>query len=340
MIHRPNLILRPHRELILPPMGVGYRGYVTVELIDAATQRVKQKLHFRNLIMNAGVDFLFTSGTLGTLVSYCGVGTGSTAVSASQTGLATEISPASSNRTNDNGGISVTTGYDTSNPAADFVWSKRTFLFSTSQGNGNLTEIGLFSAVTAGTMWMRQLLKDGTGTPTTITKTSAEQLRITYELRCYPPVDDTTGTLDLSGTGYDWIRRTINVGSGLTWGNMVRYDSSAAYWQSKHNGNYMGTAESSSQGSRTGGWGGGFDINSSDTETSYVSGNFYRDTAITFNSTKANYTTGIGKIGGLNPVSNNQFVYMFEYVFTPTKIPKDNLKQLVINQRETIVPNV
>src|SRR5690606_32618213 len=64
-------------------------------------------------------------------------------------------------------------------------WRRRTRVFTTSQANDNLTEVGVFQSSSSGTMFARQLLLDESGEPTTIVKTSEYELRIIYEFRIY-----------------------------------------------------------------------------------------------------------------------------------------------------------
>jgi hypothetical protein len=113
-------------------------------------------------------------------LGYFAVGQGTVAEAATDTTLGSELA-----RTNNNGGVADISSY-TGTSYSSFI---RTRIFTQAQANGNLTEIGIFNASSGGSMYCRQLIKDETGTPTTITKTSEFELRVSYELRWYLPTD-------------------------------------------------------------------------------------------------------------------------------------------------------
>src|SRR5690606_7534789 len=87
------------------------------------------------------------------------------------------------------------------------------------QANGNLAELGFFSAADGGTMWNRQLFRDELGNPTAITKTSEDQLRVTYEYRVYPPWDDLVQEIEVNGVPVEVVNRPQQVASASEWGS-------------------------------------------------------------------------------------------------------------------------
>ena len=114
-------------------------------------------------------------------------------------------------------------------PLDTLYWFKRFVrLFFESEANGNLTELGWFDQAAGGTMTVRSLFKDNGGSPIVITKTSADQLRIIYELRVYPPVGINpplgnpnskidSGTVILGPTTHSWTGSTLAAHSSI-WG--------------------------------------------------------------------------------------------------------------------------
>ena len=74
--------------------------------------------------------------------------------------------------------------------------------FDYAQANGNLTEFGGAYQSTAG-LCTRSLFKDGLGNPITITKTSSEQLVITYDIEftCSPTVSTAATPITITGIG-------------------------------------------------------------------------------------------------------------------------------------------
>jgi hypothetical protein len=169
-------------------------GFITMELVRKDSGLIARRLRFRNLITDAGLNAM--AGTLiANLTTYCGVGTGTSTPTTSQTQLDNQLI-----RTNSAGGFSENRGVD---GGLAFTWWQRTRVFTTEQANGNLTEIGFFSAASGGTMFARQLIKDENGDPTAITKTDEYELRVTYEVRWYIPAEDEYSAM------VDGVSRTI-----------------------------------------------------------------------------------------------------------------------------------
>lgn len=304
----------------LPEIKIGLEGWFTIELIDAKTQRVKRRLRFRNLITDAGLDALGGASTLSSLLTngWIAVGTDSTAPANGDTTLGAEVSPSSTNRTDANGGFFASTSYT---PGPPDYWSYfRTWLLTETQGNGNLTEVGIFSANTTGTMFTRQLLKDSGGTPTTITKTSSDQLRINYELRMSIPQSDATSTVTISGTSYDITIRPLGASSTNHWGDFV----ANSWWQGGRNGKAW---ETNTLVNRTSDDFGSSGVNQDSVAyAAYTNGNKFRDVTIKWEPGSANFATGIGGIAFMD-ISNGG--YLFQSVFSP-KFAKDATKRLTL----------
>jgi len=204
-------------------------GIFTVELIEAATGRVKQRLEFPNLITDAGLNAIVgQADTAVALFIFLGVGTDSTAPVVGDTTLGSEV-----DRTSSNGGFADTTGFVTGSDIFDapFYFKKRTRLFLEGEGNGNLTELAWFKSAAASTMIVRSLFKDSGGTPITVTKTSSDQLKITHELRSYIPIGTNpaglrsgsfspidSGTVVLGSTTHSWTSSALLLSSFNAWG--------------------------------------------------------------------------------------------------------------------------
>ena len=291
----PNDIPPPHlmlkrktrldivREIELPTVGIG--GHIhSIELIDAASGLIVQKLGpFPNLITNVGLDMFATHvahftdyrgfgawGQPNTSGLYMGLGTGSTAPANTDSTLVSELADPTTNRSRANNSIAITTGYVAGPP--DYHWMRRTYFFTESQGNGNLTEVGLFNALTGGSMMIRQLLKDGGGVPTTVVKTAAQQLRVVWEGRMYPPtadIDQPAENVDLYTvpTAHDIKIRPANANSAGHWGLF-----SWPRWNL-----IEGRAFTGAIGVRTGAPSGTQTIGSSGGQNAYVAANYYRD---------------------------------------------------------------
>lgn len=189
----------------VPTTGIG--GVFHVELRCAKSGLIKQSFSMPNIITTTGLnEFLGgSSSTLDTLLSHAGVGTDSAAPAIGDTALGAQVG----GRVTATGGVPDETGTVTASP--EYVWQKKTRQWATGEGNGNLTEIGFFAASTGGVMWCRALFRDSGGTAVTVTKTSSDILRVTYEVRVYPALGDATQTaLAISGTNYDFTWRPVS----------------------------------------------------------------------------------------------------------------------------------
>lgn len=158
---------------------------------------------FRNLITNGGLDRM---GGNADYLTWCQVGSGSTAPSAGDSNLVSRVAGSSTLQ-------STLSGVQPSAPY--FTWRRNTKRFATGVAAGNLAEVGMGWLSTGG-LFSRALILDALGTPTTITILADESLDVTYELRAYPKVTDSTGTIVATGNiggSYDFIMRAANVTS-------------------------------------------------------------------------------------------------------------------------------
>lgn len=138
---------------------VSVRGDVHIVLRDERG-RIKAERRFQNLIVNGGKNLLAqVLGAGGTKPSHLAIGTGTTAVSATQTALVSEI------------GTRVAVSH--SNPSGS-VW-RMVGTFGPGNGTGAITEAGLFNASSGGTMFARQVFA-------VINKDSNDSLEITWEV--------------------------------------------------------------------------------------------------------------------------------------------------------------
>ena len=312
----------------------GLSGYFTVELIEAATGRVKQRLQFKNLIVDAALDALNNTTINTFLAGFMAVGTGAVAPANANVALGAEIAPSSSNRTNSNGGIAEVFG---AGPANAYWFRKLTFNFVETQGNGNLTEIGLFTAVSGGTLFCRQLLKDGAGVPTVVVKTALDQLRVTYEIRFYSPTPDVTvNPLAISGTNYSITTRAIHISDNRSWGHdggafsvFVGFKGDNANSTIAWNAIDTNTLAASSGANPAAG---SATVPTSVAKSVYANGNFWLDYTIIWDPGIANPVGGIGGVimtAELNGNTTSVTKCQFQMAFTP-KLPKDNTKRLTL----------
>src|SRR5690606_12005725 len=262
-------------------------GYFTVELIHARTGLVKRRLHFRNLITNAGLDALAGGAAISDLINYLAVGTGSSEPSYTDTALNAEVA-----RTNSDGGFGDSDAMVGSGNLVEYWRRIRTRVFTQDQANGNLAELGFFSAASGGTMWNRQLFRDELGQPTTITKTSEDQLRVTYEYRVYPPWDDLVQEIEVNGVPTEVVNRPQLVSSSNTWGSSNF--RSALRGLGGVGASRVQAYETDTLPARNGSPSGTEVAASSHEVQSYTQGTWYREREARWEPSVANFATGIG----------------------------------------------
>jgi len=182
------------RDRFAPPtkMGARVEGRIHYQLIGR-DGKVKQEGEMHNLVLDQGLDYVASFGLSIPVFAYCAVGTGSTAPAVTDTGLVAEISR-----------VNTTYQGDSRNMVSNGVYDvTRYFEFTYGAANGNLTEFGMSPNSAAGTnLFSRALFVDGGGTPTPITKTSAEKLRIAYTLTVtLTPTVMTAGSFTITNIG-------------------------------------------------------------------------------------------------------------------------------------------
>ena len=169
-----------------------------------------------------------------------------------------------------------------------------------------------------------------TGTPTEITKTSSDQLWITYQVRVYIPTVDVDSVVTISGVDYDVTTRPLNTSNISGWGGFITVGPVGGWFAGSKESNVLLTRTSEANPSGSGYAGDG-------TLTSYVSGNYYLENKGVWAVDAANYTTGIGTIFTCSGASSGSGtgVMMFQHCFVTDKIPKTNTKTLTLFTRKS-----
>lgn len=327
MIHvvrnRDLIIPRWRRPDLTVPMRI--EGYVkSVELIHAKTGIILRKLGpFPNLIVDAGLNGLGNGNKVDALVAYLAVGTDNTAPAVSQTALGSQLGT----RTNYNGAIGDVVS---SGPAYAYWELVRTRVFLEAEANGNLTELGMFQSASAGTMWCRQLFLDDLDAPTTITKTSAEQLRVAYGWRVYVPTSETQNIFDIDSVSTTCQSRALRINDSDSWGTNG-YVKHLGGWSTDDRTTHA--FETNVFPATTGGTFAGSAVAASSVSiVAYGSGDFYRDMDIVWEPGIANFATGIGAVDlpKVGPFSGGDV--SLGTTFTP-KVDKDNTERFTFRAR-------
>lgn len=191
----PRLVVR---ERIPPPAKVGMTlepqtmHWQIVGPDGRVVREADQACH--NLVLDNAKELVATLG-LFEQSEWAVVGTGSTAPSPSQTGLVNERA-----RTNQTGGPT-----DSTTEVSTGVWEiTRYRQFTAAQvGGQNLTEWGFSGSGTAGNNLMsRELFRDGSNNPVTLTLDADQQLRLIYKVRVtVGPTTPQAASINITGIG-------------------------------------------------------------------------------------------------------------------------------------------
>ncbi len=196
--------------------GLRGRLRLTTTLSDGTV--TKDTGWFDNLITNAGLDQIGAYSAWNTSTASIGqiayVGTGNTPPAVTDTTLTAYL--ASSNYLNagfpSTGSVYVPAG---ANPA--YIYWNFTYTFPAGTATGTLAEVGVGELGPLSTdklLFSHALIVDGSGSPTTITVRSNEQLNVSYQLQLIINSTLQTGTIVFNGITYNlsWLPANVNFG--------------------------------------------------------------------------------------------------------------------------------
>lgn len=307
------MTVKPNQNAFLP-MKVGVGGFFHIEKRKAESGLITGVWDFHNNVTDAGLDLMATAPTFAYGFAYpynaCKVGTGNTAPSNSDTSL---VSPIASAGATDGADGSGTQSYVAGPPA---YWQMvRTYQFGTGVAAGNIAELGIYcSQDGTGTLFCRELVRDGAGNPTTITVLSDEILIVTYTLRFYLDTTDYAGSVTIGGTAYAYTRRMMDIDTVPSINTALRQNSNGnAVNCYAYNGS-MGTVTTAPSGSSVG---------RSMSLSAYSPGSKSLVTSVTFGVNDANWSPGI------TVLSVQSCFHKYQFGFG-TAIPKTVGQQLTV----------
>ena len=152
---------------------------------------------FKNLITDNGLRLF---GSSAGYIQYCNIGSGSATPTPSDTSLTNRLR--GSNTIN---GVDVS-GADNTDALNPFVYKRRRIRFAPTGSAYNVSEIAFGEDAAGLNLFNRVLVKDGGGSPISLSVLGDEFLDVQIEVRVYPPMTDMTGTL--TPTGKDTTQRT------------------------------------------------------------------------------------------------------------------------------------
>ena len=306
---------------------IGLEGIFNFKLTNTKTGEIRE-YEFKNLILNSGIDYYMTS--YDSFIRGCILGSSSVPPVATDTTITNILGTSTTYQTSGAGASNTTVlPYYTS-----YYW---TYRFIEGVATGNIAQVAIpYGSVSAANntytgLFSKALVKDGNGTPITITKLADEVLDVTYTLRIYTPSADVIGTTTISGVNYDYIVRAANAGS---WSLGIGAASSVYYAEA-----YTGTI-----GTQLGTPSGSSGIAATKTFATYVVGTHTRTATIFWDLNYCNLSGGIRSV--YLSFGNNSYGagirFQIQYTANPAHpdttvtIPKDATKRLTLNYQFTV----
>lgn len=276
---------------------------------------------FNNVVTIPALDAWCQSTPGNNLSQYAAVGTGTSAPANSDSGITGQIGPRASRASQVN------------NVAGLINTTTMQYNFPTSSVIGTISEVGIFSASSGGTLLSRALIKAG-GVPTTITLVSGDTLYVIWRCTMTAPAD-VTGTTLIGGVNYNYTLRP----SRYTTTNTLTYGLWSGFGGvANQGGNAFGLIMCSACSTQalapiTGEPAGTAYDTLTFSASSYTPGTFTRTFTYTFAVAEGNAPGGIGSL----IFHNNQtgaiysgFQASFAAVSGGGPIPKDNTKTFTI----------
>ena len=305
---------------------IGLEGIFNFKLTNTKTGEIRE-YEFKNLILNSGIDYYMTSPN--SFISGCILGSSSVPPVATDITITNILGTSTTYQTGGAGASNTTVlPYYTSH-----YW---TYRFIEGVATGNIAQVAMaYGSVNAANntytgLFSKALVKDGNGTPITITKLADEVLDVTYTLRIYTPSADVIGTTTISGVNYDYIVRAASAGS---W-SITSAVSSV----------YTATAYTGTIGTELGTPSGSYVTNATRTVDTYVVGTHTRTATIFWDLNNGNLSGGIRSVylGLGNNNYGDDAYFQIQYTANPAHpdttvtIPKDATKRLTLKYQFTV----
>lgn len=188
--------------------NIGIAGYYTFYVNGEAAFEAPSK----NLITNFGWNRILNLTAVQPAIPVVQVGTSNTPPALTDTALGGFVAQVNGSTSSGSEG----TGTDANGP---YVFTRNTYTFAIGAVVGNIAEVGWKVETADSGLTSRALVKDAGGNPTTLTLLSTDQLIVTFELRYYRAVIDTTQTVTIGGVSTDCVLRTAVLQTGTSGGN-------------------------------------------------------------------------------------------------------------------------
>lgn len=178
------------------PVTLGSKGYYSLHVYkEDGTEVVEKRItDSQNVVTYEGAYKLFFDDKLFSSM-YANIGTGTTELTRSASGLSNRFSAPSSSSGASRSGNEVDNGNGTST-----LTLVRGMSFSLGDTTGTFSEVGISTSSNGNNFIAGQLIKDEFGNPTTITVLADEQLSVTYTLELSVPNGEQGGKNIGTGT--------------------------------------------------------------------------------------------------------------------------------------------
>jgi hypothetical protein len=188
------------------PVQMQVEGQFELQVRCAKSGKVKRKVKFNNLILDTGLSRLaalsqWTYPFLNT--TYLGTGTTPPAVTDVTLQAYSKLSSAQQS------------GSPAAISGAGYVGCTWRWRYAAGNATGNWTEVGVGWGTSSpvNNLFSRELIRDTSGNPVTLTVLSNEFLDVIYTFRVYYPTTDVTGTFTLGPTTYSYTARAAETGA-------------------------------------------------------------------------------------------------------------------------------
>lgn len=297
---------------------LGLEGFFKIEAIQPDGSRKVLADWFPNLITDLGLNRWGT----GSIVQFCGVGTGTAQPLVTDTGLQTPLAFTAPG--------SYTSTASTSSGGSPYTFtSNRTFTFAQGAVVGNISEVSVGWAGSNGSAWSHARIKDGGGVDTTITVTAIEQLSVTYLLKINVPMVDVVTTPTIGGVV---TTATLRAASATSVGSWPDYTGGAgalfdALFIANTSSPYKSiVAYDGAIGVITGLPSGATSAGAWASAVAYSNNSLFLDQTFSFSTVQGNLAGGIDAVSIRSPLGT------YQIGFVPA-IAKDNTKTLSLTLR-------
>lgn len=292
-------------------MKIGLSGHFKLTAVNAKTGKTRELAEFDNLILDQGLNALGTQGCL----RYCQVGSGSTAPEVTDSGLQSYVA----------GTQYLSTSQTAQSTAPYYATRTVQYRFAPGVAAGNLSEVGIAWATSGPALFSRALIKDAEGDPTTITVLSDEYLDVTYSLRSYPPLVDSTFNVTINGVEHACVLRAAKVTNDDYWAPDIVTTPVNFGWNLPSGTTYGCVAYSGGINAITSQPSGTSSNSSTRNTATYASNSYSRVSEYTFDLNAGNVGAG-----GIASILMQTYIGTFQCSFTPA-IAKDATKVLKLN---------